>query len=167
MTVETKAQLRSLRMSPQKVRLVADLVRGMRVSDALVQLKFSPKRAAKPLCKLLESAIANASHNHQLDTSSLVISTIFVNEGSMLKRWMPRAMGRATPLRKRSSHITLVLVGTRADESASTSPISEVDTATKKVDMEKDVEKKVEGSEDVTTKVTSTKKKTVTKKKTA
>lgn len=163
MTVETKAQLRSLRMSPQKVRLVADLVRGMRASDALVQLKFSPKRAAKPLYKLVESAIANASHNHQLDTSSLMISTIFVNEGSMLKRWMPRAMGRATPLRKRSSHITLVLVGTRADKSAPTPSVSEVDI-TDTVDVEKVAESQVEAK---TQSKKITKKKVTTKKKTA
>jgi large subunit ribosomal protein L22 len=111
MKVESKAQLNSLRMSPQKVRLVADLIRGMHVRDAAAQLQFSRKAAAKPLHTLLKSAIANAVHNHQMDAQTLIISTIFVNEGVVLKRWMPRAQGRATPLRKRSSHITLVLSG--------------------------------------------------------
>ncbi len=125
--VEAKAQLNSLRMSPQKVRLVADLIRGLHVREAEAQLQFSRKAAAKPLYILLKSAIANAAHNHKIDTSTLVISTIFVNEGVVLKRWMPRAMGRATPLRKRSSHVTLVLSG----ESSATP-----DTKEKKVESE-------------------------------
>ncbi len=116
MNFESKAQLNSLRISPQKVRLVADLIRGMKASEALLQLQFSRKQAAKPLYKLVQSAIANASHNHKLETADLVITTIFVNEGTVLKRWMPRAMGRATPLRKRSSHITIVLTGSGSAE---------------------------------------------------
>ncbi len=114
MNVESKAQLNSLRMSPQKVRLVADVIRGMHVRDAEAQLLFSRKAAAKPLHTLLKSAVANAVHNHKMDPNSLVISTIYVNEGVVLKRWMPRAQGRATPLRKRSSHITIVLNGEAA-----------------------------------------------------
>ncbi|MBI2436718.1 MAG: 50S ribosomal protein L22 [Candidatus Magasanikbacteria bacterium] len=111
MHVQAKAQLNSLRMSPQKVRLLSDLVRGLSVSDALRQLSFSQKHAARPLKKLVESARANAVHNHSLKKETLKIETIFVNEGSVLKRWMPRAMGRATPIRKRTSHITLILSG--------------------------------------------------------
>ena len=121
MKLESKAQLNSLRMSPQKVRLVVDLIRGMHVEDASAQLQFSRKAAAKPLYTLLQSAIANAVHNHSMDTKTLVISSIFVNEGTVLKRWMPRAQGRATPLRKRSSHITLVLTG---EGKKSTEPVS-------------------------------------------
>lgn len=125
MKLESKAQLNSLRMSPQKVRLVVDLIRGMHVQDASAQLQFSRKAAAKPLYTLLQSAIANAVHNHGMDTKTLVISSIFVNEGAVLKRWMPRAQGRATPLRKRSSHITLVLTGEGATKSvAETAPAS-------------------------------------------
>jgi len=119
MKLESKAQLNSLRMSPQKVRLVVDLIRGMHVQDASAQLQFSRKAAAKPLYTLLQSAIANAVHNHKMDTATLVISSIFVNEGTVLKRWMPRAQGRATPLRKRSSHITLVLTGEGTTQSSS------------------------------------------------
>lgn len=126
MKIEAKAQLNSLRMSPQKVRLIADLIRGMHVRDAQVQLQFSRKAAAKPLYTLLNSAIANALHNHNLDVSTLVISTIFVNEGTVLKRWMPRAMGRATPLRKRSSHITLVLSGDAVQSVAANDTTTEV-----------------------------------------
>ncbi len=111
MKVQATAHLRFLRMSPQKVRLIAGLVRGLKVQDALVQLTFSTKHAARPVKKLIESAIANAEHNHDIEKETLVIETIYVNEGSTLRRWMPRAMGRATPLRKRSSHITLVLAG--------------------------------------------------------
>lgn len=136
MKVESKAQLNSLRMSPQKVRLVANLIRGISVRDAQVQLQFSRKAAAKPLFTLLNSAVANAVHNHQMDPQSLVVSTIFVNDGAVLKRWMPRAQGRATPLRKRSSHITIVLTGEAASaapkEVAATEVVSEVETAPQK-----------------------------------
>jgi len=115
MKVQTKAQLKHLRMTPQKVRLVAGLVRGLDVNKALEQLQFSSKQAALPVKKLIESAVANAKHNHNVKEETLKVETIFVDEGSVLKRWMPRAMGRATPLRKKSSHITVVLTG-EADE---------------------------------------------------
>lgn len=108
---EVTAKLSKLQMSPRKVRLVADLVRGLPVEEAKVQLAFSHKDAAKPIHKLLNSAIANADHNFQIDPSSLRIKTIMVNEGPTLKRFMPRAFGRATTLRKRMSHITIVLEG--------------------------------------------------------
>lgn len=114
-------------MSSQKVRLVADVIRGMHVLEAKVQLQFSRKAAAKPLATLLNSAIANAVHNHQLDPKTLVVSTIFVNDGTVLKRWMPRAMGRATPLRKRSSHITMVLSGEKMVSSKETKIVEETD----------------------------------------
>lgn len=111
MNVQAKAQLKHLRMSPQKVRLIANLIRGLHVVEARKQLMFSSKHAARPVLKLLNSAVANAIHNHDIKEDTLKIETIFVDEGSVLRRWMPRAMGRATPLRKRSSHITLILVG--------------------------------------------------------
>lgn len=105
------ATLKNLRMGPRKVRLVVDLIRGQRVPDALSQLQFSKKHASRAVAKLLESAIANAVHNNHLKQETLYISEAFVDGGAVLHRWMPRAMGRATPLRKRSSHITLVLSG--------------------------------------------------------
>ena len=111
MNMKSHAKLRNLRVAPRKVRLLVDLIRGKRVEDALVQLQFSKKHAAVPVKKLLESAVANAVHNHQALPETLVVKTAFVDEGRTLKRWMPRAMGRATPIRKRTSHITLVLEG--------------------------------------------------------
>lgn len=111
MQVKTTAKLNNLRMSPQKVRLIVDLIRGLSVEEALTQLQFSSKNAALPVKKLLKSAIANAKHNHNLKIETLKIDSIRVDEGKTLYRWMPRAMGRATPLRKRNSHIILVLVG--------------------------------------------------------
>lgn len=103
------AHVRNLRMSPRKVRLVADLIRGKRVSDAEAELRFIPKAAALPVRKLLASAAANASHNFKLVKDTLVIKSITVNQGPTLKRFRPRAMGRAAPIRKRTSHITIIL----------------------------------------------------------
>lgn len=96
-------------MSPRKVRLVVDAVRGMAVEPALAQLSFMPRAAARPVKKLLESAIANAEHNFKLDRDGLFIKAALVNQGPTLKRWRPRAMGTAAPILKRTSHITLVL----------------------------------------------------------
>jgi len=103
------AKLNYLRLAPRKVRLVANLIKGMRVKEARVQLKFCPKRASQPLLKLLNSAVANAEHNFQLKEDNLYISKITVDQGPSLKRWRPRAFGRAFPIMKRTSHITLVL----------------------------------------------------------
>ena len=111
MKMETKAKLRHLRIAPRKVRLLIGLVRGMKVQEAIAQMQFSQKDAARPVRKLIESAVANARHNHDMDPESLIIKTAFVDEGKTLKRWTPRAMGRATPIRKRCSHITIVLEG--------------------------------------------------------
>lgn len=103
------AKLRHLRISPRKVRLVADLIRGLKVSEAEKQLKFLPKRAAEPVLKLLNSAVANAINNFKALKENLFVAKITVDSGSTLKRWMPRAMGRATPIKKRTSHLTIVL----------------------------------------------------------
>jgi large subunit ribosomal protein L22 len=96
-------------MSPRKVRLVVDAVRGMAVEPALAQLTFMSRAAARPVKKLLESAIANAEHNFKLDREGLYIKAALVNQGPTLKRWRPRAMGAAAPILKRTSHVTLVL----------------------------------------------------------
>lgn len=133
------AKLKNLRMGPRKVRLVVDLIRGIRVHDALAQLQFSTKHAARPVLKLLQSAVANATNNGHLKEESLCITEAFVDGGSVLHRWMPRAMGRATPLRKRSSHITLVLSGdldtaaAKKEEDAETVSAEVVEEPTKKV----------------------------------
>ncbi len=107
--MEIKANVKHIKMSPRKIRLVVDVVRGMEVWKALDQLKFVKKLAVKPVAKLVHSAIANAVNNFELDKDNLFIKEIRVDEGSTTHRWMPRAYGRATPLRKRSSHINLIL----------------------------------------------------------
>ncbi len=107
--MEIKASLNHLRMSPRKARLVLDVVREMPIEKALEQLQFLNKLAAEPIKKLIESAIANAEHNFNIERSNLYIKEIKADGGMTLKRWMPRAHGRATTLRKRSCHISLVL----------------------------------------------------------
>lgn len=107
--MEVKASLKHLRIAPRKTRLVASLIRGLEVEKAINQLRFLNKKSAKPTLKLLESAIANAVNNYSLDRANLVIKEIKVDEGRVLKRWLPRAHGRATILRNKFSHITIVL----------------------------------------------------------
>ena len=104
---EIKAVHRFARTSAQKARLVADQVRGMPVDQAYDLLKFSPRKAAALIAKVLNSAIANAENNNGLDSSKLVISRILIDEGSSLKRIMPRAKGRADRIVKRTSHISI------------------------------------------------------------
>lgn len=103
------ARLRWLRISPRKVRLVVDLIRGVPVNEAINLLRFSPKAAARPVSKLLLSAVANADNKGKYDLDKLVVQTIFVDEGPTWRRWLPRAMGRATRIRKRTSHVTVIL----------------------------------------------------------
>lgn len=107
--MDIKAELNNIRISPRKVRLVIDVVRGKSVKHAETQLTFMNKAAASPVLKLLRSAVANAKNNFDLKTDSLYLKSIVVNEGRTLKRYMPRAYGRADVIRKRSSHILLVL----------------------------------------------------------
>ncbi len=107
--MEVKAQLRQLRIAPRKVRLIANLVRGMSVTQAEQQLRFTNKASALPVLKLLQSAVANAEQKFKLSKDKLHLKSITVGDGLTLKRWMPRAMGRATPIRKRSSHVIVVL----------------------------------------------------------
>lgn len=116
--MEVQAHLRNLRMSPRKVRLVIDLVRGKSVAVAVTQLSFLQKEAARPVLKLLQSAMANAAHNHQLDVAGLRIKAIAANSGPTFKRFRPRAHGAAAPIRKRTTHITLVLTDEPAPASA-------------------------------------------------
>lgn len=105
---EAKATLKNYRQSPRKVRVVADLVRGKSVEDAQVMLTFTTKRASNPLGKLLASAVANAK-NASLDMSKLVVKEIRVDGGAILYRRQPRSRGMANPIRKRTSHINIVL----------------------------------------------------------
>jgi large subunit ribosomal protein L22 len=106
--MEVKAKLRFTRIAPRKARLVADLIRGKTSEEALNILTFTPKAAARIVVKLLKSAIANADQK-KIDVDRLYVKTIAVDQGPTMKRFMPRAMGRATPIRKRTCHITIVL----------------------------------------------------------
>ena len=103
------AKLRYLRIAPRKVRLVVDLIRGKRVADAQTILRFTNKKGADPVLKTLNSAVASAKENKQLDETGLYISKITVDEGPKLKRWLPRARGVASPMQKKVSHITIEL----------------------------------------------------------
>ena len=107
--METSAKLKSARISPQKVRLVADQIRGMKVEPALQLLQFSTKKASAILKKILESAIANAEHNDGADIGELKVSTVYVDEGPTYKRLQARAKGRANRILKRTSHITVAV----------------------------------------------------------
>jgi large subunit ribosomal protein L22 len=107
--MEAKAIARHVRIAPRKARLVMDLIRGKQVGEAMAILRHTPKSASPVIEKVLNSAIANAEHNLSLDPNNLVISQAFVNEGPTMKRFRPRAMGRASKINKRTSHITLVV----------------------------------------------------------
>ena len=98
-----------MRISPRKVRQVVDLVRGKSVDEALAILKFTPKRASVPVAKVIHSAAANAEHNYDLDRGNLFIAAAYVDQGPTLKRHQARAYGRANIIRKRTSHITVVV----------------------------------------------------------
>jgi ribosomal protein L22 len=106
------ASARYLRASPRKVRLVADQVRGLTVPEARTLLDFSPRGAAREIGKLLASAAANAENNHELVADDLRIAEIHVDQGPTLKRWRPRARGRATRIDKRTSHVSVALTAT-------------------------------------------------------
>jgi large subunit ribosomal protein L22 len=107
--MEAKAVGRTLKLSTRKARLVADLVRDRRVVDALNILQFTNKKAAPIIKKVVESAIANATNNYGMDADTLYVSQIFVDEGPMMKRVSPRAMGRADIVKKQTSHVTVVV----------------------------------------------------------
>jgi large subunit ribosomal protein L22 len=106
---EAKARTSMIRVSQQKLNLVAQLIRGKKVSAALADLTFSRKKAAKDVKKTLESAVANAENNHELDVDSLVVAEAHVGNALKLKRWTPRARGRVGRIEKRFSHLTIVV----------------------------------------------------------
>ena len=106
---QAKAIARTVRIAPRKVRLVVDLIRGKQVGEAVAILRHTPKAASPVVEKVLKSAVANAEHNYDLDINSLVVSEVFVDEGPTLKRFRPRAQGRASAINNRTSHITLVV----------------------------------------------------------
>lgn len=106
---EARAVAKYIRISPRKARQVVDLIRGKKVGEALAILKFSPQRSAAAIAKVVKSAAANAEHNYEMDKDALVIAEAYVDQGPSLKRFKPRAMGRADLMVRRTSHITVVV----------------------------------------------------------
>ena len=104
-----RAFLRGFRESPRRVRMVAEMIRGKKVEDALAVLRFQQRKAAKMLTKVLTSAIANASENDHADADKLVVTRVDIDGGPVQKRWLPRSMGRANRLNRRTSHVTVVV----------------------------------------------------------
>lgn len=126
-----RAYAKGVDQTPRKVSLVAALVRGRTVADALVILEHVPKRAALPVKKVIESAKANASHNHGLDAKTLVISTLSVTAGPRLKRFKPASRGRALPFQKRTSHILVEVTGSEKPKKVAAKPAPKAETAAK------------------------------------
>ena len=118
--MEARAQARYARVTPMKARRVVDLIRGLPAAEAQAVLRFAPQAASEPVSKVLASAIANAEHNSQLDPESLWVSEAYVDEGPTLKRFRPRAQGRAYRIRKRTSHITVVVRSFETDTAGAT-----------------------------------------------
>lgn len=116
--MEAKAHARYLRIAPRKARLVVDLIRGKKVAEAISILRHTPKGSSPLIEKVLNSAVANAEHNYSLDPNDLVISEIYVNEGPTMKRFRPRAQGRASRINKRTSHITVVVSDNAVNDDA-------------------------------------------------
>lgn len=137
--MEVTAKLRHFRTSPRKSRLVADTIRGLDVEIAQNELSFLNKRVAKPILKLLQSAIANAENNFQLKRNNLFIKEIRVDEGPVLKRWKPRAFGRAAQIKKRTSHITIIL-GERVETKIEEKKKKDVKKVEKDVKVVKDLD---------------------------
>ncbi|MBN3523742.1 50S ribosomal protein L22 [Paenibacillus apiarius] len=107
--MQAKAHANNVRIAPRKVKLVIDLIRGKEVGEAIAILRHTPKSASPVVEKLLNSAIANAEHNYQMDVNKLVVTQVYANQGPTMKRFRPRAMGRASRINKRTSHITIVV----------------------------------------------------------
>ncbi|ANS75995.1 50S ribosomal protein L22 [Paenibacillus yonginensis] len=107
--MEARAHANMIRIAPRKAQLVVDLIRGKKVGEAIAILRHTPKAASPIVEKLLNSAIANAEHNYSMDVNKLVVTQAYVNQGPTMKRFRPRAMGRASRINKRTSHITLVV----------------------------------------------------------
>lgn len=107
--MQAKAIARTVRIAPRKVRLVVDLIRGKKVGEAIAILKHTPKAASPVVEKVLSSALANADHNYNMDLDNLYVTEVYVDGGPVLKRFRPRAQGRAFRIHKRTSHITVVV----------------------------------------------------------
>lgn len=136
------ATLRYLRIAPRKVRLVADLIRGKRAQDARNILRFTPKGAALPISKLLDSALANAKNNLQLDPENLYIAKITVDEGPKFKRWKARARGQAAEIQKKTSHINIALEEIKETAGKKKAVKKSITTKQEKIEEEKITETK-------------------------
>lgn len=124
--MQAKAVAKTVRIAPRKVRMVLDLIRGKEVGEAMAILKLTNKRTSPVVEKVLKSAVANAEHNYDMDIENLVISEAYADEGPTLKRFRPRAQGRATKINKHTSHITLVVSeAVSEDEEAATEETEE------------------------------------------
>lgn len=107
--MEARAHVKHVRIASRKVKMVIDLIRGKKIDEALAVLRYTPKKASSIVEKLVKSAAANAENNHDMDPDKLYIAEIYANQGATLKRFKPRAMGRANVIRKRTSHISVAL----------------------------------------------------------
>lgn len=123
--MQAKAVAKTVRIAPRKVRMVLDLIRGKEVGEAMAILKLTNKRTSPVVEKVLKSAVANAEHNYDMDIENLVISEVYADEGPTLKRFRPRAQGRATKINKHTSHITLVVSEAVSEEEAVTEETEE------------------------------------------
>lgn len=141
--MQVKAKAKYIRISPRKVRLVVDLVRGLDLPKAIDKLALVNKMAVKPVVKLLRSAEASAKHNYEIEANNLFIREIRVDEGPTLARWMPRAMGRATPIRKRSSSIILILAERVPSKMKSAKKGKKIETVKTEENVSGQVEEKV------------------------
>ena len=153
--MDVRAKARYVRVSPRKVRLVLDAVRNLNPEKAVIHLSLMPQKAARPVRKLISSAIANAENNFKLNKGDLQIKSLVADEGPTLKRWRPRAFGRAAMIRKRTSHISVILTDGKEE-------------AVEKKEVKKDVQVKADEKKDkevvekkTTKKPENTKKKTV------
>lgn len=142
--MQVVAKLNNLKIAPRKVRLVSDVISGMPVNDALIELSKQVKRSSEPMEKLLRSAIANAEHNFGLDPGNLYVFSSVVGEGQRLKRWQPRAFGRANPIIRRLSKVTLVLEETV--EGLNRKERKRPEPVTESVEPKEGKEKKSEGN---------------------
>lgn len=107
--MEARAIAKFIRVSPRKARMVVDLIRGKKLDEALAILRYTPNKATDAVTKVVKSAAANAEHNYEMDRDELIISAVFIDQGPSLKRMMPRAMGRADIIKRKTSHITVVV----------------------------------------------------------
>ncbi|RKD25435.1 large subunit ribosomal protein L22 [Caminicella sporogenes DSM 14501] len=107
--MEARAIAKYIRISPRKLKPIADMIRGKNANEAIAILKFTPRRGAKVFIKVIESAMANAENNHNMDRDSLYIAEVYANQGPTMKRWKAGSMGRANPILRRTSHVGVVL----------------------------------------------------------